>query len=191
MGLSKSMGTNMLALISSPAMTSRTSNDPNPTKLPRLSIKRGAGPMRMSGSGEYRFLEQIFPRAGKLAPRQHARRLRRSEILRAQDMDFAAGAQLRRRAERNGGRIQFLQRQHQAESRHLIVGQRVSRNFPAGGIGEPHVRGFRHQVADGQHQTARIDDHAVADALRSQNARGKGVLGNIGAQFGYRLIDRL
>jgi hypothetical protein len=43
---------------------------------------------------------------------------------------------------------------------------------------QPHVGGFRDEIADGQHQTLSIDDNAIADAFGSQNARREGILGD-------------
>ena len=74
--------------------------------------------------------------------------------------------------------MEIAQGLNQAEAGLRIDRKRVSRRDPAFGVGEPHVLGFRDQVADGQHKAALADHHAAARALLAQRLRGEGILRN-------------
>jgi hypothetical protein len=141
--------------------------------------------MRVGRSGEYRIFEQVFPGAGKFAARQYMCGLRGGEIASAHHIHLAAWMQLGRGSDRNRRNVQLLQRQHQAESGYLIVGQRVRGHFPTLGGGQPHVGRLGHQIADRQNQSAGFDDHTVAGAMTSENTGGKCVFGDDRAQLDH------
>ena len=126
----------------------------------------------MRRGGEQRFVEQVFPRAGKFAfgnelgvqgmrattMAEHKQRIAHLEI--------GGEATLKRR------RVELAQRLDQRKAGGAVIGERVTFDHCAAIGGEPNLRRLCHQIADGQHQAILADHCTVTAALGAEVGGG-------------------
>jgi len=121
-----------------------------------------AAPMGMGQGGEQRLVEQIFPIAGEFARGNEIDFEHPSTPAMAGGDHGIAPAQGRRVAQVQMGRIQPPQGLNQSHA----TGEVVAHDMGGAGravIGrQSDCLGFRHQIADGDGQSARINQHGIA-----------------------------
>src|SRR5580658_10929417 len=129
----------------------------------------------MSGRGEDRLLEQIFPISRVLLLADH----RSADGLPAAATGKDHGIvrrKLARAAEWERRHAEPTQRLHQAEPGLPVMGEHVPGDGAAVGRAEPEALGLDDEIADGEHETAFADHHAAAAALRAEDRGGGRVL---------------
>jgi len=109
----------------------------------------------------------------------------------ARDHHVGADREAPRIAQGEDRRLEGSQRLDEAEAAHEIVGQRVALHDPARARGEPDLARLGDEVADGEHEAVRADDHALPLALGAQRLRRVGVLRHKGPQGHHRPERRL
>ena len=124
--------------------------------------------------GEDRFVEHVFPIAGKFLFRRDARGERAGAPADAAEHHAFAELGRFRGAERQRLQVKFGERLHQAEAGFLVEAERGA--FDRAAVAEMQPDGFRlgDQIADGEDQAV-ADDDAVAGALDAQRFGGEGV----------------
>ena len=179
-GSISSLGTNMLPLTVSSSSASCTNSEPMPISRPLRVEQRRAAPLGMRRRREQGLVEQVFPIAGKLSPRENTRSQRVAASAVADDEHvvvqigrFEVGAW-------NRAQVELAQRQYEPQARHLVVCKRMARNDVARMRRQPDRFRFGDQVADRQHEAIIIDDDAVAAPFGAEDRRGKRVFGNLG-----------
>jgi len=131
--------------------------------------------MRVRRSGEYGFSSK-YSRSCELAPRQYQRVLGRCEIL---ALKMWTSLPARKSVEEPNESAEDPASAAARSIRSLSPGRRPADEprFPPIRTYQPNVRGFGHQIANGQDQSRGIDDDAVSDTLRAQDTGGKCVSG--------------
>src|ERR1044072_5627243 len=89
-------------------------------------------------------------------------------------------------AERERRKVELGERLHQPEAGRLVVAEHVALHHAAVIEMQPDRLGLGDQIADGQHQPALVDQHAVAGALGAEGLGGEGVVRNDRVQSHHR-----
>ena len=144
----------------------------------------------MGWRGEQGLIEHVFPVAGEFALGDDFRLERVRAAAVADDDDFGAGSDGGGRAPLKRSHAERTERQYQAKTGALVVGERVPLHYGAAVRGEPNRLGFGNEVADCQDQAVFPYHHAIAGAFGSQNRGGERVFRDFGAQQHYGIERR-
>ncbi len=140
---------------------------------------------------EHRRLDEVFPRPGELALREHLG-LERVRAAALTDDDHAvAGLDARGRPAFERRQAELAERLDQPESGDEIVGERMAGNDRAVVAGEPDGLGLGDEIADREHEAVVADDDAIARPLGAEDRRGEGVLRYLRAQRHHRIEHRV